>query len=242
VLKDIFSGLVDLVYPPLCISCKKRITPSARYPVLCNECLSTVKLNGPPNCPKCSRSLADDPTQALCRTCRKHPPAFDFAWCACIFTDPLRYLIHSFKFGDKTILRHLFIDLMIEHINRSNLDIAQFDHILPVPLSPVRKRERSYNQAELLAVGISRHFKIPLLCTAISRRNSGPAQSSLSEKERFTNIKGAFKMNSLLNIKNKNIIIIDDLLTTGATASEMALTLKKNGAATVGVFTLAVTL
>jgi ComF family protein len=241
VLKRLLDGFIDLVYPPHCLLCKTRITPKPDHPfkVLCGQCLTDIRPNVPPFCPVCSRSLGERPDQPRCETCRRHPPSFDFAWSACLFVDPLRGLIHRFKFGDKTSLRHVFVPLMADFIRTYHLDIAQFDCLVPVPLSPVRLRERTYNQAALLAAGLSKVFGVPLSENILERRHS-PPQSSLPAKERFTNIQGAFKMKTS-SVEKMNILLIDDLLTTGATVSEAAKVLKDNGAAVVGVFTLAIT-
>ena len=192
-------------------------------------------------CPKCSRFLGEKPARPYCGDCRKHPPAFNFAWSACVYEDPLKTLIHQFKYSQKTRLRFLFTELMITFIRTYQLDIAQFDVLLPIPLSATRQRERGYNQSNLLAQGISEAFHIPVLKNDLARRHTRH-QTLLDEKERWTNIQEAFTIKFSRKIINRNILIIDDLLTTGATASEAARTLKKSGAQTVGVLTLAITL
>jgi ComF family protein len=130
---------------------------------------------------------------------------------------------------------------MATFIRTYQLDIAQFDALIPIPLSATRLRERGYNQSGLLAQGISEAFHIPVFENSLTRRHTRH-QTLLNEKERWTNIQGAFTIKFSKNINNRNILIIDDLLTTGATASEAARTLKKCGAQTVGVLTLAITL
>ncbi len=209
--------------------------------ILCPPCRDSITQNRPPFCVKCSRSLREKPAQPYCSDCRKHPPAFDFAWSACVYEDPLKALIHQFKYNQKTRLRLLFTELMAAFIRAYQLDIAQFDALIPVPLSATRLRERGYNQSGLLAQGICEAFRIPVLENSLTRRHTRH-QTLLSEKERWTNIQGAFTMKSPKNIIDRNILIIDDLLTTGATASEAARTLKSSGAKTVGVLTLAITL
>lgn len=119
------------------------------------------------------------------------------------------------------------------------MDIEQFDFMVPIPLHPTRKRERGYNQSFLLASQLSRIFNINLNINLLIKTKNTKNQSLLSKKERWTNITGAFKIKNPNEVNNKSILLIDDLLTTGATSSEAAKALKSAGAKTVGVFTLA---
>ena len=128
---------------------------------------------------------------------------------------------------------------MINFIDKYSLDIEQFDYLTPIPLHPTRKRERGYNQSLLLAYKISKTYNISLNINFLIKTKNTKNQSLLSKKERWTNITGAFKIKNSNEVKNKSILIIDDLLTTGATSSEAAKVLKSAGAKTVGVFTLA---
>lgn len=130
---------------------------------------------------------------------------------------------------------------MADLIDTYHFDIKQFDHIIPIPLHPSRLRERGFNQSQLLAAEISRQYKISLSFKNLIRARATEHQTLLSEKERWTNIYGAFRIKNPAKLAGKNILIIDDLLTTGATASEAALTLKSAGAKTVGILTLAIT-
>lgn len=241
VLREMVRGLYHLVYPPHCLICKSHLHDCPPTQILCLPCRHSIATNLPPFCPKCSRSLGERPAQPRCNGCRRHPPLFDFAWSACLYEAPLKTLIHQFKYSQKTRLRFLFTELMIAFIRAYQLDIAQFDALVPIPLSSTRLRERGYNQSALLAKGISRAFHIPVLEGCLARRHTRH-QTLLNEKERWTNIHGAFTMKSSQKINNINILIIDDLLTTGATASEAAKMLKKSGAQTVGVLTLAITI
>jgi competence protein ComFC len=131
--------------------------------------------------------------------------------------------------------------MMIKFLETHCLDVRQFNEIVPIPLFPSRLRERGYNQSQLLAYEISRKYKIPLSLNNLTRARATEHQTLLSEKERWTNIYRAFRIKNPAKFSGKNILIIDDLLTTGATASEAARTLKDAGAKTVGVLTLAIT-
>jgi ComF family protein len=165
---------------------------------------------------------------------------FDFAYCACPFSPFLRQLLHQFKFHQKTYLRYVFAERIIRFIQQYNLDIDQFDLFVPMPLSNVRLRERGYNQSYLLADLLARHFNKPCPDNFLIKFRHTVSQSSLAKKERFTNVQGAFRINSSAKIINTNILIIDDLMTTGATASAAALALKSAKAKKVAILTLAI--
>lgn len=146
-----------------------------------------------------------------------------------------------FKYGNKTVLRHHFADLISSFIKTYHVDLTPIDLIVPIPLHPARLRERGFNQAQLIAQILSERFHIPQSINNLTRiRNTG-SQSVLSPKERWTNIQGAFTIKYSCVINKKNVLIIDDLYTTGATSSEAARILKEAGAREVTALTLATT-
>lgn len=238
--RSLLRGFQDLVYPPLCIHCRSH--PLEEYPFagLCPDCVRLLPLNIPPFCIQCNRHQGEAYPAPRCRNCREHPPAFDFAWGACRYTPYVRGLLHQFKFRQKTYLRHVFVRQMLTYCARYRLDIDQFDAFVPMPLAPARLRERGYNQARLLAEPLALHFGKPLWHNVILKTRMTPPQSSLGRKERFTNVRGAFRINPSKRISGANILIIDDLLTTGATAAAAAHSAKSAGAGTVAVLTLAI--
>ncbi len=240
-LKKILNDLSLLIYPPNCLCCKKYLFKQKPQDILCIDCQNQIQFNQTPFCPKCSRYLGHHFNRTKCSVCTENPPLFDFAWGACIYNEHLRKLIHAFKYKQKTSLRRPFAQKMIAFIKLYNLDIAQFDYIVPIPLFPTRQRERGYNQANLLAQLISQHFCIPLAVKSLKRIHHTETQTHFSQKERWTNTLDAFKIHRSAKINDKNILLVDDLLTTGATTSEASRILKQNGASTVGVLTLAIT-
>ena len=239
-LRSLIQGFGDLVYPPFCYVCRSALDIFERPSYLCSFCQESIQWNRTPACPRCSRYLGPVPKNCICTSCQKQKHHFDFAWSACLYEEPLRGLIHQFKFHQQTILRKPLSQLMIQFIEKRGLDIDQFDIILPIPLHAAKYRERGYNQAELLAVPLAQKYDKMILVSLLKRVRNTPSQTSLSRKNRFTNVQGSFKINARININNKNILIIDDLLTTGATASEASLCLKTHGAAKVGILTLSI--
>jgi len=244
-LKNFIKGITSLIYPPICILCNDHIStnnPDKNF--LCAKCRSKIKMNRPPFCPKCCRPLSEHHNDPICHICKKQTPYFDFAWAACYYEKPLTTLIHYFKYKNTLFLHKEFVLLIAKFIKKYNLDIQQFDMITPIPLFHARFRERGYNQAELLASSIAKHYNLPLNKKCISRIKNTKTQTLLGQKERWTNTNKAFRINNSKfqkdKIKNKSILLIDDLLTTGATASACAQVLKNDGAKTVGVLTLAI--
>jgi len=119
------------------------------------------------------------------------------------------------------------------------LDMKNIDLILPVPLYSTKQRQRQFNQAKLIARPLARVFSKELQNKLLIKIKSGPAQVDLSRTERFKNVQGAFRVKNDKLLKNKNILLVDDVFTTGATVNECARTLSEAGANRIDVFVLA---
>lgn len=239
-LQDFLQGLRELVFPDNCYLCRTYLN-SSHQQQLCGPCNARIILNTPPFCLNCSRRLETFTHQGLCASCLKRPPVFDSAWSACIYEDALPKLIHDFKYQGKTHLKRLFHPLIRQHIERFRIPMDTFDIIAPVPLHPTRLRERGYNQAALLSAMLAEDYGIVHQEKLLSRTRFTQPQSLSDTKQRWTNTEGAFKINPSFSIADKNILIVDDLMTTAATANEISKVLKEAGAAYIGVLTLAVT-
>jgi len=240
VIRDIWTGLINLVYPRLCIACRQSLPDTKPSDPLCPACRHRIQLNRPPFCRQCGRPITSF-RRIYCPPCQLEILPFDRAWSATIYDETMRHLIHLFKYGNKTALRHTWAEILTEFISSYHLPIKDFDLLVPVPLHRSRLRQRGYNQADLLTNIIARQYQIPSTNQIIFRCRNTQNQARLSPKERWTNLQGAFKIKKSSSLINKNILIIDDLLTTGATTSGMASLLKQAGAAHVSLLTLAVT-
>ncbi len=239
-LQDLLQGFKELVFPDNCFLCKK-YTHNCNQHYLCSDCLSSIELNTPPFCLKCSRHLTIFNDQGFCPTCLKNHYSFDAAWSACIYEKPLADLIYAFKYHGKTYFRKTFGELMINFIDSYQIPIQNFDMVLPIPLHAVRFRERGFNQAQLLSQILSDHYGLTHQIDILKRCKLTASQTMLEAKQRWTNVNDAFKINDSLKIADKNILIVDDLLTTAATADAASKALKGAGAAYVGILTLAIT-
>ncbi len=234
------DGLRQLVYPDNCFLCKTFLN-SNHQQQLCKACTSKIIANVPPFCVRCSRHQEHFSDDSLCVQCRDQALEIDRLWGCCLYTEPLSHLIHAFKYQGKTALRKTFIPIMHDFVIQYHLPYTDFDLMSPIPLHPVRLRERGYNQSALLSHGLSERLNMPHDPDVLIRTVPTPSQTGLSQKQRWTNTQGAFKMNPSKKVADKSILLVDDLLTTKATANAAATALKEAGAAHVGIITLSIT-
>lgn len=235
---SLLDGLGDLLFPHNCILCSQYV-PDKSSPQLCPRCLATIEFNGPPFCLRCSRHLEIYTPQGLCPTCLKYPIAFDSAWGAINYNLSAQKLLHLFKYHQKTSVRKIFRYFLNEFFERYKIPWNEFDYSLPIPLHPVRLRERGFNQSQLIAEIIQQDHGLPMRTDGLARLRPTEPQSLLGQKERWTNLEGAFTIKRSFNINSNSILLIDDLLTTGATASAAAKALKDAGAQKVGLLVVA---
>jgi ComF family protein len=166
--------------------------------------------------------------------CRRGLAGFDAAISYGEYSGALRQLIHLFKYAKVSTLADEFGTLLSRALPREQ----RFDVLVPMPLHWMRRWHRGFNQSELLARALSRRTGIPV-SNAMRRRRSTPPQAGLTNAERRTNVAGAFAVRSRKAVEGKHVLLIDDVLTTGATASACASVLKRAGAKRVSVLTLA---
>ena len=150
----------------------------------------------------------------------------------------MREALHAFKFGGQRALAAPLADLLIEMGTRS-LPVPAPDLLVPVPLHPRRARERGFNQALLLARRLGRSWELPVPTDVLIRAAATRPQTDLTARERRTNVRDAFALRRADLVAGRHVIVVDDILTTGSTASACARSLSEGGAATVGVLTVA---
>jgi ComF family protein len=170
-----------------------------------------------------------------CGLCTTRRPAFTYARSAGLYEGTLREAVHAFKFAGKTALARVLTELAIEQCGEALRVLP--DVVVPVPLHRSRQRERGFNQSALLAAGIARRLAVPCSGPLLRRRRPTRAQSDLSAGERRANVRGAFVASG--GVAGRHVLVVDDVLTTGATVSECAHALLGAGAVTVGVLTVA---
>jgi ComF family protein len=236
----IIQAFIDILYPPYCLICHTRIRGAKARGPLCVRCREKINTLPAPFCVKCGRGVAGAYTrEGKCALCLKQHFHFDRAWAGYAYDGVIKEMLHYFKYNHKVSLGGTLAGLMLDFIGEYRLPVGSCDYIVPIPLSPARLREREFNQAYVLAAALSNHLKLKLLDNNLQRVRNTKSQADLDRIARWKNIRGAFKLKAPDTVKDKTILLIDDVLTTGATASEAAGALKNAGAGSVYVLTLA---
>lgn len=150
----------------------------------------------------------------------------------------IRDKLIEYKFNDKPHLYRMFYEILIKDKNACDF-LKGYDIIIPVPIHKKRKSLRGYNQSELIAKKLSDRFKMPMYIDVLKKQINTIPQSSLGKKARKSNAQNVYKVDNMQKIKNKNVVILDDIYTTGATANECIKVLKDAGAYRVGIITIA---
>ncbi|MBN1917553.1 MAG: ComF family protein [Verrucomicrobia bacterium] len=237
VFGSIAARLLDLLYPRRCLVCGADLE-SGPSSVLCNVHRREVILVEDPMCERCGAKMFAQATgELLCAECRSTTRHFDRAFSATIYNDPMKALVHRYKYGLRQYLARPFAAWMIEFARR-HIDTANLDSLVPVPLHWRRFQYRGFNQAAALAQAVGRGFGLPVVKHVLRRLRHTTPQVQLGPSERRENMKDAFAVRRAERIKGKRIILVDDVYTTGATINECARVLKKAGAASVVAFTL----
>ena len=176
--------------------------------------------------------------ELLCGSCRRRAPGFDYARSAARYDDVVREALHAFKFRGRRALAAPLGDLLVEGME-GWLPAGVPALLLPVPLHPRRERERGFNQASLLAWRVGRAWRVPVRDDALVRAVATPSQTELDAPARRANVRDAFRLRRPELIAGRHVLLVDDILTTGATLSECARCLREGGAAAVGAVTVA---
>ena len=209
---------------------------------MCESCWEkTLRLQiGPPICPSCGIpfQIIDADSEHLCGKCSLDLPSFSGARSFGYYRAELSRLVRGFKFEGRRNLSALLSPLLAEAFSNS-WDRAQFDLIVPVPLHPKRRRERGYNQSAILAHSLGRLIGIPADESALNRMSQTLPQVGLTDAERVKNVRGAFTCRKPDRVAGKRILLVDDVMTTGATVHSASRSLLEGGALRVSVLTLA---
>lgn len=227
-MSSIIARLTPWRIPSVCVVCHQYHPDAQTVCSLCCELLVRIGLG----CSICRLPLPDGDF-LQCGHCIKHKPAFDAVFSAYSFEEPLRTLLHEFKYQQGLHLRSLLTQLMLDALPSH---FIKPDCLIPVPMHPDRIRQRGFNQSAELARLLARKLTIPLANHLCTKTINTAAQASLDGQSRRQNLKGAFRAKPG---KMRHIMLIDDLLTTGSTANELAATLKQQGVARVDVWCLA---
>lgn len=232
---------LDLVFPALCPVCTTPLDSGRRDP-LCGACWRAIERVGAPVCEICglpfqvfrdARGDAAAPA-GRCGECVVAPPAFDWARAGGVYAGPLREAVQRLKFARKPALARPLGDLILEQWAAW---LPGVDAVLPVPLARARERERGFNQAALVAERLAKGLGARLESRWLARARDTSPQTDLDPAARRANVHGAFTASTAVG--HRDVVLVDDVLTTGATAAECARILRRAGARSVGVLTVA---
>lgn len=223
--RSLWSGL-DWIFPPVCAGCGR---PGSRW---CADCQAAVIPPAEPLCPRCGLPLAQP---GLCPTCVANPPSFDLLRSWLIFEGPIRKALHRLKYRRDLGLG----DALAEGLDGCLRQLGwTADLVVPMPLGRRRMRERGYNQVGLVArpLALARGWRYAP--AALRRARETASQVGLSAEERRLNVRGAFRASERL-VRGRQVLLLDDVATTGATLTEAARALRDAGAAGVNCLTIA---
>ena len=229
---------LDLVYPRSCLGCGGSTGQKPGH--VCWECASRLELVHPPFCRLCGDPVHGRIDRVYdCSTCRRRRPPFVMARSALRYREPANRLVHGFKYGAMTCLAADLAVYLRACVSTHWQDLA-IDAVTYVPLHATRERERGYNQAALLARDLAASLDgLPLLRRALVRVRPTSTQTNLSAAQRRANVHNAFRARNPDWLAGRRILLVDDVMTTGATVTECSRVLKEAGAVEVSVVTVA---
>ena len=217
---SIFKTFLDVVLPPVCYVCGKSC--SSKYG-LCQLCLEKIKYTN-------HKSVHGERDVEY--------PHIEKGWSCCYYKDTVKECIHLFKYRGYIGLTDIFRDIMVDFVEKNDI-YKNIDLIVPVPIYPTKKRERTYNHAEVIASSVSKKFAIPMDTKNLKKIKWTQSQSELDKERRLKNVKDTFLAVDKNVFSGKNALLVDDVYTTGATVNECAKVLRGAKARKIFSLTLA---
>ncbi len=235
-LKGLGRSALALVLPPRCLACAAVVDAPG---TICAECWSRIAFLGPPQCSVCGYPFDFDlGPAALCGGCARDLPGYRRARAVMRYDESSRGLVLAFKHSDRTDAAPAFGAWMA----RAGAELlADAQLIVPVPLHRLRLLSRRYNQSAMLAHALGRASLVPVVADLLVRTRRTPSQGGLNRAARERNVRGAFavRQTHAERVRHRQVLLVDDVLTTGATVAACARALIGAGAAAVDVLTLA---
>lgn len=228
--------LADFVLPPQCAACGARVERTGH---VCGDCWRGLASIAPPFCSVTGVPFAFDPGEArVSLAARSRPPSYDRARAAVLFNDVARGMVHALKYRD----RHDLAGIMARMMTAAAGDVvADAAAVVPVPLHWSRLWRRRFNQSALLAQAVARQTRLPWYPDLIRRVRPTRQQVGLTSRQRSRNVAGAFAIapDAAARVSGTRLLLVDDVLTTGATVEACARALRRAGAARIDVLTFA---
>ena len=236
-LRRALHGAGALAFPDRCLVCEALLAEPLCGPV-CADCLVSLPVVEDPCCPRCSLPFPAGVAPGLCGPCRTSSRCFRCARAAFVYDDDVRRLLHAFKFGGRERLGAVLVRAAPADWRASSV-VEGYAAVVPVPLSRDRFRERGFNQAERIARALTRGTKAQVREDALGKRSGRSSQAGLSAAGRRRNAAGAYQARLSESLRGRDLVLVDDVLTTGATADAAARALLTAGARAVDVMVLA---
>jgi ComF family protein len=239
---SLVPALLDLLFAPVCLACDGAIAPGDRVRLICRRCRARLPSPPAPICARCGaprlRTGRPEP-DLFCRECERWPPRLRAARSACLLLPPADRVVHQLKYRGWRALAEPMAQRMAGLTLPADVS-AEARAVVPVPTTRRRRRERGYNQAELLAAAFARLTGRQLLL-ALERTSAASSQTNLQPVERGANVTGAFRSvaSAAGGLRGAHVLLVDDVLTTGATAAECTRTLVEAGTRAVTLVTFA---
>jgi ComF family protein len=237
-LNEIVTGIADMIFPPLCITCGAVLEEHAPLP-FCPPCTAGIPFIQSPLCPRCGIPFpAAEGDDHLCGECLATERPYAVARAVGRYEKTLLTAIHLFKYRGKIGIGEVLGRIMADFAG-GQWDMTVFSLIIPVPLHRKRLRERGFNQAVILARQIATRFSLPLDFMTLRRERFTAPQVGLGREERTTNVRMAFAVRKPEKLAGRRILLVDDVTTTGSTLTECASVLTQAKAESVAILTLA---
>jgi ComF family protein len=225
----LFKSFIDFIYPPLCPVCGRNVDA---HGTLCAKCWADFNWISNPKCYKCGYPFPADldlGPHPMCPHCASGECELDFIRSACVYDDVSKNIMLPFKHASQLKYQKLMSNSMINCLRDMDINV---DVVIPVPLAYKRLWKRGYNQATLLARPIAKHYNAILDVDSLARKYR-PDMGHKTSKQRRENVRGVFKVINKNNIAGKKILLVDDVMTSGATFYELNRILRKAGASAV---------
>jgi len=240
-LSEAGDAIVSVFFPAGCRICEELLTSASRVP-LCERCLSSFERLPTVACEVCGRPLpglsAKDGEPLLCLACNEKTYAFGRARSFAVYEGAVVRAILLLKFEQIEPLGEWFAERLAELVN-AEPEVLASDVVVPVPLHRQRERERGYNQAALLSKPLAKKLRLPHKAVLLMRTRARPEKQVLSLEERWESVRGAFATRPGSQVDNLRVLLVDDVLTTGATLDACSRALREAGAKSVVALTVA---
>jgi len=241
-VREFAGALASVLFPAPCRICGKLLENAGRIP-FCADCLGALSPIAGPICERCGRPfvspvVSEGAAPPLCGVCRKNLYDFDLARSYALYTPKVAGAVLLLKYEEMAPLGRLFARRLLGLV-QSNEEQFAVDLVVPVPLHPARLRERGHNQAELIARPLARQLGLPCRSYLLVRIRPRPDKLRLTLRERWRSVRGAYAICEGRRVDNLRVLLVDDVMTTGATLDACSRALRRAGASSVAAVTVA---